>query len=45
MACVKCDFCTPKNSTRAQLLEAKNNLQIPDQAPMQRRLDVQNIAV
>jgi integrase len=27
MACAKCDFCIPKNSSRAQLLEAKANLQ------------------
>ena len=27
MACGKCDFYTPKNSSRAQLLEAKANLQ------------------
>ncbi len=27
MACAKCDFYTPKDSTKAQLLEAKNNLQ------------------
>ncbi|WP_219912474.1 tyrosine-type recombinase/integrase [Nonomuraea fuscirosea] len=27
MACAKCDFYTPKNSTKAQLLEAKENLQ------------------
>jgi integrase len=27
MACAKCDFYTPKNSGRAQLLEAKENLQ------------------
>ena len=27
MAFAKCDFYTPKNSTKAQLLEAKNNLQ------------------
>ena len=27
MACAKCDFYTPKNSTKAQLLEAKDNLQ------------------
>ena len=27
MACAKCDFYTPKNSSRAQLLEAKDNLQ------------------
>ena len=27
MACARCDFYTPKGSTRAQLLEAKNNLQ------------------
>jgi integrase len=27
MACARCDFYTPKGSTRAQLLEAKDNLQ------------------
>ena len=27
MACARCDFCTPKDSTKAQLLEAKTNLQ------------------
>ena len=27
MACAKCDFYTPKNSSKAQLLEAKQNLQ------------------
>ena len=27
MACARCDFYTPKNSTRAQILEAKGNLQ------------------
>ncbi|MFJ8313725.1 MULTISPECIES: hypothetical protein [unclassified Streptomyces] len=27
MACARCDFYTPKDSTRSQLLEAKNNLQ------------------
>jgi hypothetical protein len=27
MACAKCDFYTPKDSSRALLLEAKNNLQ------------------
>ncbi len=27
MACAKCDFYTPKDSGRAQLLEAKENLQ------------------
>ncbi|MEY9862952.1 integrase [Catenulispora sp. GAS73] len=27
MACAKCDFYTPKDSTRGQLLEAKDNLQ------------------
>ena len=27
MACAKCDFYTPKDSTKAQLLEAKSNLQ------------------
>ena len=27
MACAKCDFYTPKNSTKAQILEAKDNLQ------------------
>jgi integrase len=27
MACAKCDFYTPKDSTKAQLLEAKGNLQ------------------
>jgi integrase len=27
MACARCDFYTPKNSTKAQLLEAKTNLQ------------------
>jgi hypothetical protein len=27
MACAKCDFYTPKNSTKTQLLEAKTNLQ------------------
>ncbi len=27
MACARCDFYTPKNSSRAQLLEAKSNLQ------------------
>ncbi|MER5474312.1 hypothetical protein ABZX90_43210 [Streptomyces sp. NPDC002935] len=27
MACARCDFYTPKDSTRAQLLEAKGNLQ------------------
>ena len=27
MACARCDFYTPKGSTQAQLLEAKNNLQ------------------
>ena len=27
MACAKCDFCTPKTSTKAQLLEARDNLQ------------------
>ena len=26
-ACAKCDFYTPKNSSKAQLLEAKDNLQ------------------
>jgi hypothetical protein len=26
MACAKCDFCTPKNSSKAQLPEAKDNL-------------------
>ncbi|WP_406481257.1 hypothetical protein [Streptomyces platensis] len=27
MACAKCDFYTPKNSTKSQILEAKGNLQ------------------
>jgi hypothetical protein len=27
MACARCDFYVPKNSSKAQLLEAKNNLQ------------------
>ena len=27
MACARCDFYTPKSSTKAQLLEAKDNLQ------------------
>lgn len=27
MACAKCDFYTPKDSSKAQLLEAKANLQ------------------
>ena len=27
MACARCDFYTPKDSTKAQLLEAKDNLQ------------------
>ena len=27
MACARCDFYVPKESTRAQLLEAKDNLQ------------------
>lgn len=27
MACAKCDFCTPKDSSKAQLLQAKGNLQ------------------
>jgi hypothetical protein len=27
MACARCDFYTPKDSTKAQLLEAKTNLQ------------------
>jgi hypothetical protein len=27
MACARCDFYVPKGSTRAQLLEAKDNLQ------------------
>lgn len=27
MACARCDFYVPKNSTRSQLLEAKSNLQ------------------
>jgi hypothetical protein len=27
MACAKCDFSTPKNSSKAQLIEAKDNLQ------------------
>jgi hypothetical protein len=27
MACARCDFYTPKESTKAQLLEARNNLQ------------------
>jgi hypothetical protein len=27
MACARCDFYTPKNSTKAQLLEASDNLQ------------------
>ncbi len=27
MACARCDFYTPKESTRSQLLEAKRNLQ------------------
>ena len=27
MACARCDFYTPKDSTKAQLLEAKANLQ------------------
>jgi hypothetical protein len=27
MACAKCDFYTPKNSAKAQLIEAKGNLQ------------------
>jgi hypothetical protein len=26
MACAKCDFCIPKDSNRAQLLEAKTNI-------------------
>lgn len=28
MACARCDFYTPKNSSRGQLLEAKENLQM-----------------
>ena len=27
LACAKCDFYTPKNSSKAQLLEARDNLQ------------------
>ncbi|WP_406416420.1 hypothetical protein [Streptomyces sp. NBC_00842] len=27
MACARCDFYTPKGSSKAQLLEAKENLQ------------------
>jgi integrase len=27
MACARCDFCTPKDSSKAQLLEARANLQ------------------
>ncbi|GAA3962182.1 hypothetical protein GCM10023085_50860 [Actinomadura viridis] len=27
MVCTKCDFYTPKDSTKAQLFEAKDNLQ------------------
>jgi hypothetical protein len=27
MACAKCDFCTPKDSSKGQLLEARDNLQ------------------
>jgi hypothetical protein len=27
MACARCDFYTPKDSSKAQLLEAKDNLQ------------------
>ena len=27
MACAKCDFCTPKSSSQAQLLEARDNPQ------------------
>ncbi|MFJ9713896.1 hypothetical protein [Streptomyces sp. NPDC101234] len=27
MACARCDFYTPKESSKAQLLEAKDNLQ------------------
>ena len=27
MACAKCDFYTPKDSSKAQILEAKENLQ------------------
>ena len=27
MACARCDFYTPKDSTKAQLLEARGNLQ------------------
>ncbi len=27
MACARCDFYTPKDSTKAQLLEASGNLQ------------------
>ncbi|WP_328745051.1 hypothetical protein OHT57_06335 [Streptomyces sp. NBC_00285] len=27
MACARCDFYTPKHSSKAQLLEAKDNLQ------------------
>ena len=27
MACATCDFYTPKSTTKAQLLEAKGNLQ------------------
>ena len=27
MGCARCDFYTPKDSTKAQLLEAKSNLQ------------------
>jgi hypothetical protein len=27
MACARCDFDVPKESTKAQLLEAENNLQ------------------
>ena len=27
MACARCDFYTPKDSTKAQMLEARGNLQ------------------
>ena len=27
MACARCDFCTPKDASKGQLLEAKDNLQ------------------
>ncbi|OIJ97520.1 hypothetical protein BIV25_14885 [Streptomyces sp. MUSC 14] len=35
MACARCDFYTPKNSSRGQLLEAKENLQkMPASIPL-----------